>query len=101
MRRSRIEAHLWPSFEGHGRFIRGALGLAGTPIRAYNDALFGAGYRSPPGGGRTGMPVGAENRASDRKSRKSHADGISTKGSNPEAVCDLIDSVAFFYEIGV
>ncbi len=96
---SRPEVHLWPSFEGRRRSLRRASGLAGTPIRAYNDALFGAGHRSPPGGGRTGMPAGAENRASD-KSRKSHAIGISTKGSSPEAVSFLIDSVAFFMKSG-
>ncbi len=87
------------AFRG-GCSLRGASGLAGTPIRAYNDALFGAGYRSPPGSGRTGVPAGAENRASDRKSRKSHANGISTKGSTPEAVSFLIDSVAFFMKSG-
>ena len=100
MRRSRVEAHLWPSFEVCGRSLRGASGLAGTPFRAYNDALFGAGYRSPPGGGRTGMPAGAENCASDRKSRICHANGISTQGSTPEAVSFLIDFVAFFMKTG-
>ena len=47
------------------------------------------------------MPAGAENRASDRKSRKCHANGISTKGSTPEAVSFLIDSVAFLRNRGV
>jgi len=47
------------------------------------------------------MPAGAENRASDRKSRKSHANGINTKGSTPEPAYYLVDSVAFFCENGV
>lgn len=59
-------------------------GLAGASIRAYNDALLGAGRGPRIGGGRTSVPTCAEDRAS-HKSRKSHANGIRTEESLPEA----------------